>query len=106
MPCQETHDGGEQKQRDRVEDEDGAKRDGHFFFVGFGNRTYGGDRTASADGGSGGDEEGRLLADADDVSESQAQEHDCGDADGGVEKSGASGVDDFVKIHAEAESND
>ena len=42
----------------------------------------------------------------DQISEAESEQHDCGDADGGVEKAGASGVNDFVEIHAKAESDD
>src|ERR1700739_3386516 len=42
----------------------------------------------------------------DQISEAESEQHDSGDADRGVEKAGASGVNDFVEIHAEAESDD
>src|ERR1700747_2997696 len=42
----------------------------------------------------------------DEISEAESEQHDDGDADRGVEKAGASGVNDFVEIHAEAESDD
>lgn len=42
----------------------------------------------------------------DEISEAESEQHDGGDADRGVEKAGASGVNDFVEIHAEAESDD
>lgn len=42
----------------------------------------------------------------DETSEAEAEEHNRGDADCGVEETGASGVNDFVEIHAEAEPDD
>src|ERR1700758_3885979 len=42
----------------------------------------------------------------DEISEAESEQHDGGDADRGVEKAGASGVNDFVEGHAEAEPDD
>lgn len=62
-------DGGEQEEGDGVQDKDCAERDSHFFLVGVGDRSNGGDGAASADGCSGGDEKRRLFADANEVAE-------------------------------------
>ncbi len=40
------------------------------------------------------------------VAESETKQHDASDTDGGVEESRASGVHNFVQVHAKAEGND
>src|SRR5215469_4264878 len=51
------------EQGDGVENEDGTKRDSHFFFVGVGDRADGGDRAAAADGRAGANQEGGFFCD-------------------------------------------
>ena len=95
-----------QEEGNRVEDEDGAQGDSHLFFAGIGNGTDGGDGAATANGGAGADEEGGLFSDLQQIAEAQAEQHRDSDAGGGVDEAGASGVENLMEVHAEAEGND
>ena len=98
-------DDGKDEERDRVEDEDGAHGDGHGFFAGIGDRGESGDGAATADGGSGGDEEARGFGNAEQEGEADAEEHGEGNAEGGVDEAGAADADDLAEVHAEAEAD-
>ena len=47
-----------------------------------------------------------LPCDVEELAEQQAEGHGGGDADGGVEKAGAAGMQHLVQVHTEAERND
>ena len=97
---------GKHEKRDGVEDKDSAESHGHFFVVGLSDRSDCGDSTAAADGGTRADEKCGLLGNVNQVTEPKAEQHRQGDAGGGVEEAGASGLQDFVQVHAEAEGYD
>src|SRR6201996_7434474 len=83
-------DHGKCKQRDGVQREDGAKRDGHVFIAGFCNGSDSRDGAAAADRRAAGDEEGSFGMDGEYASEQRAEQDGRDDADGGVDEAGSS----------------
>src|ERR1035441_5214390 len=91
-----------EKQRDGVEDENSSQRYGHLFFAGIRNRADGRDGAASANGRTSADEKGRFLSDMNEVAESETHQHRRHDAGGRVEEARAAGLENLMKIQAQA----
>src|ERR1700674_167360 len=94
------------QQRDGIQNKNRAKRYGHLFFIGLKNGADRSDGAAAANGRARSNQEPRIPAHLQEFAERQAHQKRKGNTQRGVEKSAAAGLQDFVEIHPESQSDD
>src|SRR5580704_1760236 len=104
MQC--ASDRGKNQQRHGVQNENGAERDGHFFFIGLQYGSHRSDGAAAANRRARRDQKRGIAADPQEFSERESQQQREGDSDRGVKKTAAPRFQDFVQVHAEPKSHD
>src|ERR1700682_98335 len=91
------------KQRNRVEDENGAERNSHLFVVGAQDGTNGGNRAATADSCACCDEIRRIVTNSQNFADSQTDNQRKRNSYGGVHESATPCLENLVQIHAKTQ---